>query len=140
MAARISAELRRQIRTEVGELCGYCKSSERWLGISHEVEHIIPEAAGGASTPENLWLACRRCNSFKANRREAIDPLTRNSVALFHPRNDKWNEHFHWSFDGTMVIGVTACGRAMAALQLNHPLVVVAREMWVRLGIHPSLS
>jgi hypothetical protein len=141
MAAHISAALRRQIRAEVGEHCGYCKSSERWLGIPHDVEHIIPEAAGGESGRDNLWLACRRCNSFKSNRCEAIDSLTGNSVALFHPRNDQWKEHFEWSFDGTTLLGLTACGRAtIEALQINHPLIVAAREMWARLGVHPPSS
>jgi hypothetical protein len=47
-------------------------------------------------------------------------------------------DHFRWSADGTRIIGVTASGRAaVEALQLNHPLIVMTRDLWVRAGVHP---
>jgi hypothetical protein len=30
-----------------------------------EFDHVIPEIAGGPTSPENLVLACRRCNRSK---------------------------------------------------------------------------
>jgi len=56
--------------------CGYCQSSEARLGMPLETEHIIPESAGGQTIVENLWLACHRCNQFKSNRYQAVDPTT----------------------------------------------------------------
>lgn len=50
------------------------------------IEHIIPLAAGGSSELDNLWLACDLCNSCKGARTHAIDPLTGQTAALFHPR------------------------------------------------------
>jgi 5-methylcytosine-specific restriction endonuclease McrA len=38
------------------------------VGIPMVVDHIVPLAAGGSSTSENLCLACYRCNEFKGPR------------------------------------------------------------------------
>jgi hypothetical protein len=138
MSVRISTELRRQVCQDAGGRCGYCLSAEKFLGIALELEHLLPESAGGMTERDNLWLACRRCNSFKSDRCLAIDPVTSETVALFHPRRDVWGEHFRWSLDGIRIIGLTPSGRAtVEALQLNHPLIVMTRELWVRAGIHP---
>jgi hypothetical protein len=138
MSTHIPAELRRQVRRDAGERCGYCLSSERLLGIALEVEHIVPESAGGETQRDNLWLACRRCNSFKADRWSVTDPLSHETVPLFDPRHDVWTDHFRWSADGTRIIGLTARGRAtVEALRLNHPLIVMTRDLWVRVGAHP---
>ena len=138
MSTHIPAELRRQVRRDAGERCGYCLSSERLLGIALEVEHIVPESAGGETQRDNLWLACRRCNSFKADRWSVTDPLSHETVPLFEPRHDVWADHFRWSADGTRIVGLTARGRAtVEALRLNHPLIVMTRDLWVRVGAHP---
>jgi 5-methylcytosine-specific restriction endonuclease McrA len=50
-----------------------------------EIEHIIPVSKGGSSEESNLWLACPICNSHKAGKIEAIDPVTDEVVALFDP-------------------------------------------------------
>ena len=39
-----------------------------------DIEPIIPLVSGGSSTPDNLCLACYRCNEFKGSRTEAADP------------------------------------------------------------------
>lgn len=41
--------------------CAYCNEPLlRW-----EVDHVIPVSRGGADTPDNLALACSRCNNQK---------------------------------------------------------------------------
>jgi hypothetical protein len=123
---------------QAGDRCGYCLSSERLTGISLTLDHIIPLAAGGKTEENNLWVACRPCNEFKGTQIHAKDPLTGEIVPLFNPRSHVWKEHFEWSFDGTLVIGRTAIGRAtIIALQLNHDLIVYARRRWVKVGWHP---
>ena len=68
------------------------------------MEHITPEAQGGTSDEENLWLSCRNCNEFKGIQTHARDMLTGRWVPLFHPRRQKWSQHFVWSEDGTRAI------------------------------------
>ncbi len=102
------------------------------------IEHIIPLVADGASTEDNLWLACPLCNGHKATQTDHLDSVTGESVPLFNPRQQNWVEHFRWSQDGTEIIGQTACGRAtVIALKLNNQHLVRARRRWVAVGWHP---
>ena len=134
----IPAWLRERVAAQAHRRCGYCLSMEVITGIPLEIDHIVPQAAGGTSSEENLWLACRRCNTFKGSRTHARDPVTGRRVRLFNPRRQQWKRHFAWSMDGTEIIGRTACGRATVhALRLNHEVIVAARRRWVSVGWHP---
>jgi hypothetical protein len=124
--------------SQAGPRCGYCRTSSRVIGQRLTVEHIVPRARGGSSDEDNLWLSCRRCNEYKGTQVEAVDPETGLSVPLFNPRRQLWREHFAWSGDGTLILGVTPCGRAtVIALQLNNVDIVAARQLWVAAGWHP---
>ena len=103
-----------------------------------EFDHLIPQAAGGTTREENLWLACRRCNAFKGTQTHAQDAQNAAWVALFNPRQQVWIDHFAWSEDGTEIIGKTPCGQAtIAALKMNNAEIVVARRLWVSVGWWP---
>jgi hypothetical protein len=58
------------------------------------VDHIVSQKHGGPSDSENLAWACTRCNSWKGSDVSAIDPETGEAVPLFHPRRDRWEDHF----------------------------------------------
>jgi len=138
LTSYVPVALRRQVRADAGRRCGYCRSSESLTGMPLEIDHIVPEAAGGLTIRENLWLACHRCNEYKGDRTEAEDPLTGERVILFDPRRQVWQEHFTWTTEGTYVVGLTRIGRAtLEALQLNNQYVVETRRFWVEVGWHP---
>lgn len=62
---------------------------------------------------------------------------TSTMVPLFNPRTQIWNEHFLWSPDGILIIGLTPIGRAtVEALQLNNEVAVEVRRNWVLAGWH----
>ncbi len=135
---RVPAALRERVARQARYRCGYCLTAEEVTGFPLEIDHLLPEAQGGQTTEENLWLACSTCNTYKSDRISAVDPLTGDSVALFNPRLHRWREHFGWTETGDYVVGQTAIGRAtVIALKLNHPIVVYARRLWVRFGVHP---
>lgn len=137
---RIPPEQRARIAEISGYRCGYCLTQEIVIGMPLVVEHIIPEAKGGDSQDDNLWLACRRCNEFKGVQTSAVDPETSETVLLFNPRNEVWSAHFAWTEDGTLIIGLTPVGRATVdALRLNNEYVVRSRRRWVSIGWHPPL-
>jgi len=103
-----------------------------------EIEHIMPESAGGQTDIENLWLACHRCNQFKSDRYQAIDPTTEQTVSLFNPRTQDWYEHFRWHPSGLTIIGLTESGRAtVEVLQMNNEYIIDTRRYWVMSGWHP---
>ena len=136
--AYVSAELRRQIRADAAARCGYCHSPEAFIGMPLDIEHLVPEALGGPTTRENLWLACTRCNDFKGDRVEALDPISGQVVSLFNPRMQMWRNHFVWTMDGTSIAGRTAIGRAtVEALRLNNDFITVARRFWIEAGRWP---
>lgn len=53
------------------------------LGISTDVDHIIPKSRGGEDTPENLQGACHSCHSRKTatERTQPIANQPRSSLA-----------------------------------------------------------
>lgn len=118
--------------------CVYCYTSEANTGQPMSVDHIIPQAQGGDTIFENLCFACRRCNEFKGSATHAQDPLTDETVMLFHPRQHQWIDHFQWDETGTLLIGLTTIGRAtIVALNMNNSIIVDARRRWVSVGWHP---
>jgi len=135
---RISVPLREFVRQRAGHRCEYCQVSEWLSGQRCHIDHIIPLVEGGETSADNLCLACAACNGSKLDRTEAVDPQSGERVALFHPRRQQWSEYFVWSEEGTRIVGLTACGRAtVEALQLNRPLAVAARAVWVSIDRHP---
>jgi hypothetical protein len=59
-------------------------------------------------------------------------------VRLYHPRRDRWLDHFAWSDDHCEVIPLTAIGRVtLLKLRLNHPNVVEHRRILGDIGRHP---
>ncbi len=134
----ISRALREQVKQRADFRCEYCQTSEWLSGVESEIDHIVPRSAGGASHADNLCLACTSCNGYKQAKTVGANPDNGELVPLFHPRQQRWAEHFVWSDDATRIIGITLCGRAtVEALRLNHPLAVSARTVWARAGYHP---
>lgn len=134
----IPVRLRELVSRQARYRCGYCLTAEWITGSPMEFDHLIPESLGGPTDEENLWLACSQCNDRKSNRIEGTDPVTGSLVRLFNPRRDRWEDHFQWSGNGELIIGLNETGRAtVVALDLNRPVIVMARRLWVSAGWHP---
>jgi 5-methylcytosine-specific restriction endonuclease McrA len=134
----VSKALRERVSKQAHYRCGYCLTQEENVGTPMEIEHIVPEALGGLTEEDNLWLSCTLCNKHKADRASAPDPITGEVVRLFNPRHQNWDEHFAWAEAGDEIIGKTATGRAtVAALKLNRIELVRSRRKWVAAGWHP---
>ena len=110
----LSAPLRSAVRQRAGGACEYCRVHEHDVFVPHEPDHIIAEQHGGLATLENLALACFHCNRHKGPNVASIDPGTGQIVPLFHPRKDKWAEHFR--ADGPRIVPLTPVGHATATL------------------------
>ena len=140
-SGQIPESVRSRVRIQAKHQCGYCRSLQKYVLGQLEIEHIIPKAVGGNDDEDNLWLACRLCNNYKGVQTHGEDPLTKRKTRLFNPRSQKWSQHFTWSDDGILIIGITACGRAtITALQLNNSYAVPVRRAWVSVGWHPPVD
>lgn len=136
--SRPSAKQRAQVITRARNCCEYCMCQARYAPESFSVEHIMPRAKGGQTKLDNLALACQGWNNHKYTHTEAIDPVTGESVPLFHPRQQHWGDHFAWTEDFSQVVGLTPTGRATTeALRLNRAGVVNLRRALHLVGKHP---
>lgn len=100
----------------------------------------MPRKTGGETTPENLALACVTCSLKKAARTQATDSETGETVSIFNPRAQLWDDHFSWTIDWH-VQGLTPCGRGTAdGLGMNRPTVISIRTLLAGLGRFPEGS
>ncbi|MBM4343274.1 MAG: HNH endonuclease [Deltaproteobacteria bacterium] len=128
MRRAILASLRAIVRLRSGDRCEYCRLPQRLQEATFHIDHVVPVAAAGQTSSENLALACVSCSLRKAARSLAVDPETGRAEALYSPRLHAWTESFSAQSDGT-VTGLTASGRAtVVALALSRPIAVLIRQ------------
>jgi HNH endonuclease len=132
------APLRHTVEQRAKGRCEYCQSPAKYATQRFALEHIIPRSQGGGTSLENLALACQGCNNHKYNKIKSGDPVTNQLVELFHPRIQRWQDHFTWDERFERIIGLTAAGRAtVEALQLNRIELINLRRLLYAAGEHP---
>lgn len=138
MSEKTPESIRRIVAARAYGYCEYCRCTEQFATQSFTIEHIKPRQAGGQTVLENLAWSCFGCNGHKHTKIQAVDPETKEKIALYNPRQQVWSEHFSWSDDFTQVIGKTAIGRAtVEALRLNRSGVVNLRRLLRSANLHP---
>lgn len=124
----IPVSLQRRVRLRASERCEYCRIAQVGQEATFHVDHVMPQAAGGVTSLENLALACVSCSLRKGARTAAIDPGTGDAAQLFHPRIHAWSDHFIADVSGE-ILGLTAIGRAtITSLSMNRVLAVAIRH------------
>jgi hypothetical protein len=119
-----------------GGVCEYCRLPSGLHPVPFQTDHVIAEKHHGLTVASNLALACYWCNVHKGPNIAGIDPQRGQIVPLFHPRNDRWDEHFRW--DGPLLVGLTPSGRAtIDVLDINHAIRVSLRESLIAEGAFP---
>jgi hypothetical protein len=137
LAADISEALRRLVAERAGYRCEYCLLHEEDSYSPHQVDHIISRKHGEESQADNLAFACLRCNAWKGSDIGSLDSQTGRFVNLFHPRRQRWEDHF--VLRGAIIEPLTAEGRATARLlKLNLDKRVVERKLPIAAGCYPS--
>jgi 5-methylcytosine-specific restriction endonuclease McrA len=135
---RVTPQQRRAVIERAQGRCEYCCSQVIFSTDSFSVEHIIPREKGGETVLDNLALSCQGCNNAKYTKIEAKDLVSKQVVPLFHPRKQKWSDHFIWNYDYTHIEGITPTGRAtVTALKLNRTGLVNLRAVLYYAKKHP---
>jgi len=123
----MDAATRNLVRHRAAGRCEYCRLLESAHALPFHIEHIVARQHGGGDSPDNLALACDRCNLYKGPNLSAIDPVDGRIAHLFHPRNDSWDDHFRRR--GAYIDGTTPSGRAtVQLLRMNAPARLHLRE------------
>jgi hypothetical protein len=128
----ISVELRRFIVERAEGRCEYCRVPDEDGFISHEVDHIYATKHGGTTSENNLCLSCWICNRHKGSDLASLDPQTNSITPLFHPRKERWLDHFQ--LNKAIIVPLTPQGRVTTRLlQLNKSSRVTERELLITL-------
>jgi hypothetical protein len=108
--------------------------------LPHQVDHIVAQQHLGTDEESNLCLCCLRCNLKKGPNIASLDPEAENEgniVALFHPRKQRWQDHFRLQEDGR-IMGMTPEGRAtVMLLGFNEEERLQLRRILIRQGWKP---
>ena len=127
---------RKQVRDRAGDCCEYCQLPQLGYDFSFHIDHVIARQHGGRTEAENLALACASCNRHKGPNIAGVDPVTRKLSALFHPRRERWQDHFEWQ--GLKAIGKTPTGRVtVQVLSMNNRDWINIRRALFAEGLFP---
>jgi 5-methylcytosine-specific restriction endonuclease McrA len=128
-------ETKRAVRTRAKQRCEYCQIHQNiYPDFTFHIEHIVARQHGGKDEPDNLALSCHLCNSKKGPNLSSLDPKTGLLTRLFHPRTDRWSEHFRDAEDGR-ISGLTDVGRTTVhLLDMNSEIRTRIRREIRRLG------
>lgn len=121
--------IRNQVRHGAAVMCEYCHMPEQLDELEFQIDHIIARKHHGTDNLDNLSWACFACNNHKSSNIAGRDLQTGEIVRLFHPRQDRWNDHFGWN--GPELIGLTPIGRVTVD--------VLAINLWYRRALRESL-
>lgn len=128
--------LKQRVRRRAKDVCEYCRMPQRFDVRPLQIDHVIAQKHYGTTVSENLALACYDCNLYKGPNVAGVDPQTDNVERLYHPRQDRWEEHFVW--DGPRLVGRTPVGRTtVACLAINAQERVVIRGELIADGLFP---
>lgn len=106
----MDAATRRLVRERAADRCEFCRLPQDLSPLaSLQIEHIIPRKHQGTDVLGNLALACIDCNLAKSSNVAGYDPETSQLTPLFHPRNDRWDDHFEMR--DAAIMGKTPVGR-----------------------------
>jgi hypothetical protein len=131
----------RELALAIGERaegrCEYCRMAATFYRLPFQTDHIIARKHGGLSTMDNLAFACCHCNLRKGTNIAGRDPESGELVRLFHPRLDRWQEHF--ALAGARIVGKTPIGRVtIQLLVFNEPDFLALREALIEENLFPG--
>lgn len=125
---------RLKIIQRANERCEYCRLPQSVVPyLTFHIEHIFAKQHIVDDSLDNLALSCPDCNFFKGPNLTTIIPETRQMMNLFHPRLDRWEDHF--AFDGPILRHRTDIGQATIwLLQMNESKRMEMRKALMEAG------
>ena len=136
MRRELPEHLRREVGARAQFRCEYCLFPEARSAFAHQVDHIVSLKHGGGSNFDNLALCCVFCNRYKGSDVAAVNAETGEIVRLFHPRLDRWTDHFR--IYSAIIEPMTQQGEVTARLlRFNQAQRVAERAILQASGYYP---
>ena len=137
MSSYVPAAPRRLVEARANGLCEYCLIHQADTFFGCQVEHVLAEKHGGATTAENLAYACVLCNRFKGSDIASLSKWTGQLTRFFDPRTDVRSAHF--KLDGQRIVPLSDVGEVTARiLDFNAAERVLEREALAQVGRYPT--
>jgi 5-methylcytosine-specific restriction endonuclease McrA len=128
--------MQQQVHARAHGVCEYCHLPDTLTTLPFQIDHIIAEKHGGATALANLAYSCLHCNTFKGPNIAGVSQEAGEVVRLFHPRQDRWQEHFAW--EGPRLVGRTPVGQAtISVLAINASYRLEVRQALIAEGVFP---
>jgi 5-methylcytosine-specific restriction endonuclease McrA len=149
----VDPDVRIIVRARARNACEYCLIE---TNTQFHVDHIVPKSlwlrylAGSllleplqsdreADHIDNFAWSCPYCNQAKGNR--VSGRAGRQTSRLFHPRRDRWEEHFFFDDDYLHIRGLSEIGRATEQIlgfnDSRHNGPAATRHKAILDGIYP---
>ena len=139
MSSYVSAALRRVVIARADSPCEYCLIHEDDTVFGCEVDHVISTKHGGTAEADNLAYACAFCNRAKGSDIGSVVQATGAYVRFFHPRLDRWAEHFR--LDGVVIRALSGIGEVTGRiLAFNASERLLERQVLREVGRYPSAA
>ncbi len=130
---RVGVAARRTVRGRAGRRGEYCRLPEAHNPNRSHVDHIVSRKRGRGSGIANFAYCCPACNLHKGTDIAGYDRTTRQVVRLFHPRADRWHDHFRLS--AGLIVARTPVGRVtVRLLKPNAPHLLALRAALIDAG------
>lgn len=131
--------VRQLVGNRAGNCCEYCCLPAAAGAVPFHVDHINPVKHGGLDDTDNLCLACYKCKAHKGHDLVGFDPQTGELTRLYHPREQRGEEHFTIQAD-MRIQGLTSQGRStVRVLQMNDEDRLENRQLLTEIGEYPCL-
>ena len=137
MGNDITEALRNDVARRAHHRCEYCLIHQDDIAFRPHIDHIVSRKHGGLSDIENLAYACALCNRSKGSDLASINGRGDEIVRMFHPRHDRWADHFQ--LDGCSIRAISEVGAATSELlKFNAPERLAERSLLQSLGSYPT--
>lgn len=137
MAGVIAGPIRELVFRRAAWRCEYCLLHQEDVFTPHQIDHIVSRKHGGDSSPENLALACVRCNSWKGTDIAGWGFARQEVTFLYHPRVDRWGDHSRLEADGAITALTDAGVATVRLLKLNIRSRILERLALMECGRYP---
>jgi hypothetical protein len=135
MSQKVPNVLRKAVISRANHCCEYCRVSDVDSYYGFQIDHIISVKHGGKTHLSNLAYSCPDCNRYKGSDLGTYIDNSLTLIRLFHPRVDRWHEHFEHDSSGLITAQTNIGIATLKVLSMNHPDRIVERRLLWQLDL-----